>query len=119
MAICAYCDLDRPATREHIIPRWFVEQFSNTRLRIFNARNVYQKEGDLLIKDVCEYCNNVILGDLDNYGAAIYDQIMKSPVYKGDNICYVFDHSRLVRWLLKLCFNSGRTQNADITILRK
>jgi hypothetical protein len=107
-------------TREHIIPSWYIESAGRNTLETFNARNpVKQTRGEPQIKDVCERCNNVILGALDQFGKAMYDAFCCKPVFCGDSLEFATELPLLQRWLLKLCYNSGRSHNSDVTILRE
>jgi hypothetical protein len=75
--------------------------------------------GDFEIKDVCSSCNNGVLSELDAYGKSLFLQFFREPAYRGETFEFRYDHSLLVRWLLKLCFNSARVHNADTYILKK
>jgi hypothetical protein len=120
MVPCAYCELNCEPTREHIVPAWYIESAGRQNLETFNARNpVMQTKGDLRIKDVCEHCNNVILGRLDEFGKSLYDEFCCQPVFCGESLKFFAEVPTLQRWLLKLCYNSGRSHNSDVTILRE
>lgn len=120
MQPCAYCNTLCEPTREHVVPAWFIKAAGSNHLETFNARSpTGHIRGDLVIKDVCASCNNVLLGDLDAYGQQMFKEFFQHPVYYGESVLFECDRSRLLRWLLKLCFNSARAQNADVTVLRK
>ena len=102
------------------MPAWFIKAVGSDHLETFNARSpTGHLRGDLFIKDVCGPCNNVLLGDLDAYGQQLFEEFFQHPVYFGESVLFRCDRSRLLRWLLKLCFNSSRAHNADVTVLRK
>ena len=64
-------------------------------------------------------CNNGVLSKLDAYGRTLYDNFFQRPAYRGETTDFACDYALLVRWLLKLCFNSARVHDADTTILQK
>src|SRR5690606_22611485 len=64
-------------------------------------------------------CNNLILSALDGYGKELYERHFISPVYADEEVEFECDGDKLIRWLLKLSYNSARAQNADIRILRE
>jgi hypothetical protein len=116
MMKCPYCDSPKPATREHVIPRWYSETPGDR--DTFNARApVTQFKGDLTVKDVCEDCNSGALSALDAYGRELYVRYFAAPVYADETVDFVCDGDRLVRWLLKMSFNSARAHNADVRVL--
>ena len=117
MLNCAYCDTPCKPTREHVIPNWYNRTPGDA--STFNARApMTQRDGDILVKDVCQKCNNGILSELDNYGKLLYDQFFANPLYLGDTVEFEYDGDRFLRWLLKLSYNSARVHNADSRILR-
>jgi hypothetical protein len=116
MLKCAYCDSTKPATREHVIPRWYSETPGER--DTFNARApVTQFKGDLMVKDVCQACNGGPLSDLDTYGHELYVRYFAVPVYADETVDFDYDGDRLIRWLLKMSFNSARVHNADARVL--
>lgn len=118
MPYCAYCDKQSQATREHVIPDWYNRTPGEGSL--FSARAPFAHvSGDLVVKDVCSNCNNVILSALDGYGKELYERYFTSPVYAGEEVLFLYDGDKLIRWLLKLSYNSARAQNADIRVLRE
>lgn len=120
MSVCAYCDTDCVPTREHVIPDWYGSGLGKDGWELFNAkRPTIHLNGQLQIKDVCEQCNNVRLGMLDAYAKSIYENFLNVPAYYGETRDFEIDRSLFLRWLLKVCYNSARVHNADVTILRK
>ncbi|WP_397570346.1 hypothetical protein [Schlesneria sp. T3-172] len=49
----------------------------------------------------------------------MYDAFCCNPVFLGDCLEFVAELPVLQRWLLKLCYNSGRSHNSDVTILKE
>ena len=111
MGICAYCKKDRKLTREHIIPNFIYEYQKSIEGKYVGwnerAKKLLSSEG--VIKDVCEDCNNVILGKLD----ASASRMIKSAGVLTENFTEKtatldYNYSSLMRWLLKVSFNSAR-----------
>lgn len=118
MLKCTYCDKTGKLTREHVIPRWYNDAPGEA--ETFSARApLTHVQGDLIVRDVCRVCNNGVLSDLDGYGKTLYERYFASTVYAGETITLEYDGSRLLRWLLKLSYNSARAQNADVRVLRE
>ncbi|CAN5504441.1 hypothetical protein BH11PSE4_BH11PSE4_06440 [soil metagenome] len=65
-----------------------------------------------VIKDVCEPCNNVTLGKLDNYICNLFDAHFVHIPQRGETVSFLYDYHRLKRWLLKVSFNSARIHGA-------
>ena len=108
---CAYCGLPRRPTREHIWPNGFLRRGSFG-LK-YSARAGRTFEGDLIVRDVCETCNNGPLGALDSYACDLYDSNFGRFPEHFTPVRFAFEYSKLVRWLIKIAFNSARTQGHD------
>jgi len=118
MLPCAYCGKDCQPTREHVIPRWYNDTPGDE--ETFSARSpLNHVKGDLIVKDVCQVCNGGPLSGLDAYGKELYERYFAFPAYEGGNVNFDYDGERLIRWLLKLSYNSARAQNADSFVLRE
>lgn len=118
MLKCAYCDKSSQPTREHVIPDWYNDTPGEA--ETFSARApLTHLQGDLLVRDVCRICNNGALSKLDAYGKELYERYFASPVYAGEAVTFDYDGDRLLRWLLKLSYNSARAQNADTLVLQE
>ncbi|NIE64032.1 HNH endonuclease [Burkholderia sp. Ax-1719] len=115
MTLCAYCREDRPLTREHIIPA-FIYDFQKQQEGTFIGWNEVAQRmvgGEGKIKDVCEDCNNGVLSDLDSYGKHLLtDSGLLVQNYTKQGLALRYDYSLLLRWLLKISFNSSRTDGA-------
>lgn len=118
MIECAYCGAICKPTREHVVPRWYNDTPGEA--ETFSARApVTHLRGDLIVKDVCSGCNSGPLAALDAYGKELYEQYFERVVYAGETVDFDCDGERLLRWLLKLSYNSARAQNADAQLLRE
>lgn len=118
MLNCAYCDMPCQQTREHVVPRWYNDTPGES--ETFSARApLTHVRGDLIVRDVCATCNGGVLSSLDAYGKELYERYFASPVYAGETVVFEYDGDRLLRWLLKLSYNSARAQNADVRVLRE
>lgn len=118
MLNCAFCDEPCQPTREHVVPEWYNDTPGDT--ETFSTRApLTQTKGDLVVKDVCGKCNNGALSSLDGYGKQLYESHFAALLYAGEGATFDFDGTRLIRWLLKLSYNSARAQNADTRVLRE
>ena len=118
MLKCAFCDKSSQPTREHVIPDWYNDTPGDA--ETFSARApLTHLQGDLIVRDVCATCNNVVLSGLDGYGKELYERYFARPVYAGETVTFDYDGIRLLRWLLKLSYNSARAQNADTLVLQE
>lgn len=108
-SVCAYCGQPGALTREHIYPQ-FLYKLSGTPLSGFNEAANKVTHGERFITDVCKACNNGPLGDLDSYGRVYFhkNDLQRTFSHEGTTTVY-YDYHLLVRWLLKVSFNSYRT----------
>lgn len=112
MKKCSYCLEEKEGlTKEHVIPagllKMFPEQdvtFSNT----INKSTFYKDNQGSSIKDVCQKCNNDLLGPLDTYGNNFIGEFFLKK-YKDESITIPYDFHLLQRWLLKIVFNTLRS----------
>lgn len=112
---CPYCDGPGPFTREHIWPDW-VHRETGYGVN-FSSRVGKILPSALVIRDVCGPCNNGPLSGLDDSAAALYRDHFQHWVSAGERVLFRYDHGRLLRWLLKISFNSARTTGVDAAIL--
>jgi hypothetical protein len=69
------------------------------------------------VRDVCASCNNVTLSALDGYICELFDRSFVNILNRHERVEFEYDHHRLKRWLLKICFNSARIHSsADIIV---
>jgi hypothetical protein len=102
-------------TREHLFPA----AISNTRqdplcpseFYLRRARKYFSNQPT--IRDVCARCNNGSLSMLDAYGDELYDGYFGRIPEPGECVRFEYDYDRLLRWILKLLFNSARIHNCE------
>ena len=122
MIVCAYCQEKCYPTREHIIPAFMYAFMKQLEYSVIGWNEVAQKmlseEGK--IKDVCASCNNNILGYLDSYGKQLLsDSGLLVPNYTKTTLALKYDYSLLLRWLLKVSFNSSRRDGAHAPLFKE
>lgn len=117
-APCAFCGQTRPLTREHIWPRGIIERAPN-----YDARYIGKAEkfvgAELTVKDVCAECNSGALSSLDQYICNLWDAQFDRIASAREPRLFLYDHERLLRWLLKISYNSARANASDIDVLAK
>jgi hypothetical protein len=113
---CAYCAASGPFTREHIWPDCighrtpsYLAQFSEKADRVFG--------GDLVIKDVCESCNNGPLSIVDSWFCSEYDRTFDKVVRSAEEFTLEYDYELLSRALLKISYNAARSAGVDNEIM--
>ena len=114
MGIYAYCKKDKKLTREHIIPSFLYEYQKKTEGKfvgwVDKAKKVLPVEG--VIKDVCELCNNEVLGSLDDRASKMLKNSgILSENYINKTLVLDYDYHFLLRWLLKVSYNSSRSSD--------
>ncbi len=114
MATCAYCGTTGKCTREHILPRFLYDHVDVAALGGIDAWNESTQSrvgGQHAIKDVCPQCNNGPLSELDAYGKSfLRSNGLLAPLYVS-SLTVEYDYHLLLRWLLKLVFNSARASS--------
>ncbi|WP_340027085.1 hypothetical protein MHB71_17375 [Paenibacillus sp. FSL H7-0940] len=121
MKKCAYCGEERKMTREHVIPDGFIRSMNLDRQIIWlNKAPTRVIEAEIIIKDVCDTCNNGKLSQLDNYALSLIKNSNSKIEKHTPKISFKYDYGKLTRWLMKICYNSARTNNAisDIEIYK-
>jgi hypothetical protein len=111
MGICAYCKQDRTVTREHVIPAFMYEFQRQNGGSFVGWNEVAQRMvgGEGKVKDVCAECNNTTLGALDAYGKQLLlDSGLLVYNFQKPSLAVRYDFDQLLRWLLKISFNSSR-----------
>lgn len=118
MAICSYCNKDKSLTHEHIIPDWYLKIDPSPEDEGFLERIPHRfLTTDIVIKDVCADCNNLHLSKLDSYGKLLYESYFAEHIYKGENVEFKYDYNILIKWLIKMSYNSARIHKTDLEIL--
>lgn len=120
--ICAYCKKDAPATREHVIPAFIYRFQKELQAKVIGWNEVANKMvgGEHQVKDVCEKCNGGVLSSLDAYGKEFLIAngfLTQNYIHRRAELSY--DYDRLVRWLLKISFNSTRTDQGHVHLFEK
>lgn len=119
---CAYCEAEGKMSREHVIPKGFIEHMNTGKkyawldkapTRLINA--------ELTVKDVCAVCNNGELSLLDSYGLKLILKYNEQIFLQTKKIYFKYDYDMLARWLLKVCYNSARANDTkyDIELYEK
>lgn len=111
---CAFChENEYKLTREHIIPDSFIKGM-NKKAMITWQDKIPKKviKGDIVIKDVCEQCNNVHLSALDNHAYHSLISYNGKVNYDSKKIFFKYNFNMLSRWLLKVAYNSSRANNS-------
>lgn len=118
MKTCQYCGLMGELTKEHVIPNWYYKGVQSKPGVGFSEKAKGRLfSGEIKINDVCKKCNNGPLSELDSYGRDLYARYMTQPATTRSSAEFIFDYNLLVRWLLKLSYNSSRMTGNDVDIL--
>lgn len=107
MSKCAYCSLERPATKEHIWPKSLIDKYEE--LQTYNPRKNNFYRGEPVVRDVCAVCNNELLSPLDAYLSDRFDRVFSKIIEPGQSAELEYDYPRLLRALLKISYNSSRS----------
>jgi hypothetical protein len=115
MPICAYCKNEGVLTREHVIPAFAYAFQKGIESNVVGWNEVVEKmvAGEHKVRDVCAACNNGVLSKLDAYGKeTLVEAGILTPSFSKLGVSMRYDHGLLSRWLLKISFNSSRTDGA-------
>lgn len=119
---CAYCNNEGKMSREHVIPKGFIDHM-NFKEQIVSLDKAPTRviNSEITVKDVCATCNNGYLSVLDSYGLKLilkYNDLISVNTKK---IYFKYDYFKLVKWLLKVCYNMARANDAnyDISLYKK
>lgn len=115
--ICEYCNKEKQATKEHIIPKGIIDLFPECELSYSGFDKAYK--GEATIKDVCSDCNNGQLSKLDEYGKEFVETYFINSYEKDDEIDIEYDYNRLIRWLLKIVYNNERSYHGEVEWFKK
>ena len=89
----------------------------------YNARYIRSAhkfvEGELTIRDVCAPCNNGPLSELDSYICQLYDAQFHRIARARQPQTFVYCYELLLRWLLKISYNSSRANHSNVNLLSR
>lgn len=120
---CAYCNLERPLTREHLWPAALHARLLHANAQepsyFWLARLKKDISNEPTIRDVCAVCNNGELSRLDAYICRLFDIAMVDIPQRHARVRFEYDYHLLKRWLLKMSYNSARIHDSrDLFALR-
>ncbi len=110
--ICAYCGESNLLTKEHIWPGCILKRTPHMNARYYGKNEKFFR-GELTIKDVCDICNNGALSQLDAYICKLYDIYLLRIVKANKSFIFKYDYNKLLRWLLKISYNTARSNDSD------
>ena len=105
---CAYCNLERKLTKEHIWPKCIINRMPYSGLKFLNSKKIVTGS-ELVISDVCSECNNKLLSPLDSYLCLLFDKYFINFIEEKKTFIFEYNYDLLLRALLKITFNSSRT----------
>lgn len=114
---CAFCGESAPLTREHVWPRCISQKRKGETRFLGKNRRFF--DGDLTVKDVCARCNNGALSALDNYVCGLYEAQLHLLAKPNQSLVFRYNYGLLLRWLLKISYNSARVNNTDEDVLAR
>ncbi|MGY2142220.1 hypothetical protein ACW9I5_06005 [Pseudomonas azotoformans] len=107
MSFCAYCGKAAVMTREHIWAESLIKKYED--LLTYNRSQHKFYKGDPVVRDVCDKCNNVVLGRLDEYFSGLFDREFRRFLKPGETVSFDYDYDLLLRTLLKISYNAARS----------
>ncbi|WP_238651782.1 HNH endonuclease [Paenibacillus piscarius] len=112
---CMFCFKDfEKLTREHIIPNGILKLYPEQDVTIDNEIEYKDSKG-LVITDVCVNCNGVLLRALDDYGNQFIRNNFLEKFERNSKLTINYDYNLLMRWLLKISYNSARKDKLDLS----
>lgn len=115
--VCAYCEESNLLTKEHIWPGCILKRTPHMNARYYGKSEKFFR-GELTIKDVCDICNNGVLSQLDDYICKLYDIYFFKIAKANKSFIFKYDYNKLLRWLLKISYNTARSNDSDTEELR-
>lgn len=94
--LCAYCSQPKKLTREHVIPDWYASIEKSPDDFAFSERAPKKFVPEMVVKDVCENCNNIHLSSLDSYGKKLFEEYFHDFVFKDEHIDFRYDYQNLL-----------------------
>lgn len=122
MAKCAYCGTEGKMSREHVIPKGFINNMNFKALTVWLDKAPSKViNGELMVKDVCAECNNGELSQLDAYALKLIISYNDKITFDTKKVFFKYNYDLLTRWLLKVCYNSSRANDSiyDIGLYQK
>jgi len=104
---CAYCGKVGPLTKEEVFPKFLAHKIRYTTF-VDRRRGLKPLRLPPVQRDVCQHCNNILLGRLDTYVSAVCKSYFLVPVSPPVDISFKYDFRLLHRWLLKVLYNFAR-----------
>lgn len=111
---CAFCGGKADLSREHLFPRCLYERIGTTLLENVSGKTEKVVTSEPTIRDVCRTCNGGPLSLLDSYACTLYDKYLGVLVRSGE-IKFEYDFDLLLRWLLKIGYNTARARTWPFT----
>lgn len=120
--VCAYCNSSSgKLTGEHIYPNGLISKFPE-----FDHAFLEDKKGvpgekkaiplspsKQVVNDVCEKCNNDILGKLDDYGNDFILKYFSEDISKNEEKSIEYNHFVLSKWVMKILYNGMRKEESS------
>ncbi len=122
MVRCAYCGAEGKMSREHVIPKGFINNMDFKALTVWLDKAPSKViNSELMVKDVCAECNNGELSQLDAYALKLMISYNEKILYETRKVFFKYNYDLLTRWLLKVCYNSARANDSyyDIGLYHK
>jgi len=107
---CAFCGASENLTREHIFPSSVISKYEGSLISLTDKSDSYFRS-DLVVKDVCAPCNNGALSKLDGEFISLFETYMAVPITPGGIAKINFDYNSLLRFLIKVSYNSARASS--------
>lgn len=112
MVRCAYCGTERKMSREHVIPKGFINNMDFKALTVWLDKAPSKViNSELMVKDVCAECNNGELSQLDAYALKLIISYNEKILYETRKVFFKYNYDLLTRWLLKGMLQFTRRQN--------
>ncbi len=112
MVRCAYCGAEGKMSRQHVIPKGFINNMNFKALTVWlDKASSKVINSELMVKDVCAECNNGELSQLDAYALKLIISYNEKILYETRKVFFKYNYDLLTRWLLKVCYNllAGKT----------
>lgn len=115
---CSYCGQAAQLTKEHLWPRGIIVRAKNINTSYFGKLEKFI-DAELTIKDVCSSCNSGPLSALDEYICQLFDGQFNRQVPPKQPRNFIYDYEKLLRWLLKISYNTARANGTTVDVLAR